>query len=150
MIVIDGLTWDVPCEIHRTAELQSSEISGLMLDLSYFNDVLGTFMAYDVGIAVPWNMLDDYSAIYELLTDPLDGHTFILPYNQDYITITGRVANVKDTLYKTADGNYWEGCTFTVIANHPSKYMSLDEVITRGRTPVPGQTVYADADERYY
>lgn len=150
MITIDGLTWDVPCEITRTAELTASEISGLMLDRSYFNDVIGTFMIYDVGIAVPWNMLDDYSAIYEALTDPVDGHSFVLPYNQDYITITARVVNVKDRLYKVSNGNYWEGCTFTVIANHPSKYMELGQVLSRGRTPIPGQTVYADADERYY
>ena len=150
MIGIDGLTWNVPCKITRTAALQASDISGLTMDLGYMNDVYGTYMSYDVELPVPQSMKDEYSAIYELLTDPVDGHSFTLPYNQDYIQITGRVMSVKDVLYRTSDGNYWEGCSFTVISNYPSKFLELGQVLTRGRTPAPGISAYADYDEVYF
>ena len=150
MIKIDNITWDVPCKIVRKAEIKGSEISGLMLDGSYFNDVLGTYMSYTVAIAAPMNMLNEYGALYEALSDPYDGHEFVLPYNQGSIWITGRVVSVQDTHYQIANGVYWEGCTFDVVANHPSKSMTLSGVITRGRTPIPPQTSYPDGDERYY
>lgn len=137
MITIDGLTWDVPCRIERTAELQASEISGLLLDKRYFNDVIGTYMSYTVSIAVPFGREADYNTIYEALTDPVDGHTFILPYGSGTVEISARVTSVKDTYYKVSSGNYWEGCRFTVIANHPSKTMELDDVIARGFAPLP-------------
>lgn len=150
MIQVDGITWSIPCEIKRKAELQASEISGLMLDRNYFNDVLGTYMSYTVAIAAPMSMLNEYGALYEALTDPWDGHEFTLPYNQGTIEITGRVVSVQDTHYEIAGGVYWEGCTFELIANHPSKYLSLGEVLSRGRAPIPPQTSYPDGDERYY
>ena len=35
---IDGLEWQYPCQITREAKLTASDISGMMLDKSYFND----------------------------------------------------------------------------------------------------------------
>ena len=46
MFSVDGVQWDVPCRIVRTAEIAASEISGMLLDRTYFNDVLGTWMRY--------------------------------------------------------------------------------------------------------
>ena len=138
MITIDGHKWRVPCDISRVAEVKSSEISGLMLDKTYFNDVIGTFLTYDVTLAVPTTMTGEYSSIYEVLTDPVDGHQFVLPYNQGTITITARVESVKDVLVYTASKRqYWRGIQFTVIANHPSASYDLDEVIRMGRSPMP-------------
>lgn len=171
MIQIDGLTWDVACEIHRVSEVTPSEISGMLLDKMYFNDVLGTYLRYEIGLAVPQNRKGDYDQIYERLTAPEPAHSFVLPYGQDTVEITGRVANVQDTLYKTPSGNYWEGCRFTVIANHPTKTQTLNEAIRYGLPPWPQSVVlpigsvweytadgwerytppsYPDADERYY
>jgi hypothetical protein len=38
MFVLDGMSWDIPCDIERIAEMKASEISGMLLDKSYFND----------------------------------------------------------------------------------------------------------------
>ena len=127
MIKIDGIEWDVPCEIHRTAELKPSEVSGLLLDKTYLNDVLGTYMAYEVTLAVPMDRRSDYTTIYEMLNAPVSAHVFVMPYNQGMTSITGRVADVRDNLFYTSDGNYWEGCKFTVISNIPSKTPSSEQ-----------------------
>ena len=139
MFSIDGMTWGYPCKITRTAEMTASEISGLLLDKSYFNDVIGTYMSYDVTIAIPVGRESQYATIYEALTSPVDGHAFILPYNSGMVEITGRVASVTDDYVRLPGGGIaWKGTRFTVVANHPTKEMSLDEVITRGAAPLPG------------
>lgn len=138
MFSIDGLTWDIPCDIERTAEISASEISGLMLDKSYFNDVLGTYMKYTVTLAVPMNMKNEYIQIYEAITNPADGHVFVLPYNDSTITITARVESISDVYVRLANGGvYWKGIRFSIIANHPSKAMTLGQMVVAGRAPLP-------------
>lgn len=135
---IDGNNWNVPCTIEREAEVTASEVSGMLLNKQYFNDVIGTFMKYTVAIAVPVGMESDYKYIYEVLTDPVEAHTFVFPYNDGYITITGRVKTVSDKYYRGAgDTNGWRGTKFSVIANHPSKELTLSQAIQRGLTPLP-------------
>lgn len=138
MFSIDGLTWDVPCTVERTANITPSEISGMLLDKSYFNDVLGTYMEYTVQVAVPFGREDDWNTIYEALTAPVDGHTCVFPYNGSTINITGRVESVQDGWVRMPQShNYWKAIRFTVISNAPSKTMSLSQVIARGRSPLP-------------
>lgn len=138
MITIDGNAWEVPCDIDRAAEVRASDISGLMLDRSYFNDVLGTYMSYDVSLAVPTHMASDYNVLYEALTEPVEGHVFVLPHGTDTITVTGRVTSVRDTLVYTVSGRqYWRGIRFNVIANHPSKREEWGSVVSNGRLPYP-------------
>lgn len=138
MITIDGNQWPVPCDIERVAEVTPSEISGMMLDKTYFNDVLGTFMRYDVTLAVPPEMADEYESLYDTLTAPVDGHSFIMPHGTGTLEVTARVEAVNDVLvYTVSHRQYWKGIKFTVISNHPSRTMSLGEVLEVGRNPLP-------------
>ena len=135
---VDNAEIDLPCTIERIAELTASDVSGILLDKSYFNDVLGTYMKYTIAVAVPVGREGLYASLYEALSDPVDGHFFLLPYNQEYIEITGRVQTISDKYYREENGvHIWRGTKFDVIANHPSKEMSLSEVISRGLTPLP-------------
>ena len=138
MFSIDGTVWNVPCQIEREAQMQASEISGMLLDRTYFNDVLGTYMSYTVSIAVPFDRLSLYRAIYDKLTNPLEAHIFVLPFDDATITLTGRVERVSDSWVRMpGDQNYWRNITFTVTAIHPSRYYSLREAVSRGRPIVP-------------
>ena len=138
MYTIDGITWPYPCTIEREAEIKPSDISGLMLDRNYFNDVYGTYMQYTVAVAVPTNDRDIYNQVYELLTDPVDGHEFVFPYNAGTLKVTARVQSVPDRFVRLwNDGKYWQGLRFTVAANHPTKAHTLGEAISRGRAPIP-------------
>lgn len=169
MFIIDGIVCDAQCKVERIAEIKPSEISGILLDKSFFNDVLGTYMEYSISVLVPLFLQDKYCAIYEALTSPVDGHAFVLPYNQGLISITGRVENVQDERIKLPGGmTYWKNTSFTVIANHPSKTMGLSAVISRGRAPLPevaaptvgdlyeytsggwARTAYADVDDTQF
>lgn len=172
-ITIDDVKYNVAVGIKRTANMTPSEISGMLLDKTYFNDVIGTYMEYEIQIAVPNGEEGSYASLYEVLTDPVADHRVILPYNQTYIEILGRISVVSDEYVgqSRADGglvNIWRKISFTITANHPSKEYTLDEVIERGISPLPevseldegkiymvvdGQwvvTSLARADENYY
>lgn len=138
MLTIDGIMYDVKVDVRRTAEITPSNISGLMLDKSYFNDVLGTYMAYEISLLYPLYNQNKYAALYEALTEPVDGHDFILPYNNSTLSLTARVETVEDEILELDNGRiFWRSCRFAVIGNGPTKTMSLSEVITAGRAPLP-------------
>lgn len=166
---IDGVVWEYPCTIEREAEVTASEISGMMLNKTYFNDVLGTWMKYTVAIAVPMNKVAEYSAIYEMLTDPQNYHDFVLPYNDGTISLNARVTNVSDVWVRlTGNKNYWRKTRFDIIANAPTKEASSSGISNHGLTPYPTDLdpdigdlyewtsagwvakEYADADEKFY
>lgn len=130
MFTVDGIRWPWPCDISRMAEVKSSRISGLMLDRSYFNDVLGTYMAYTVNVAVPVSRQGDYDRLYEALTSPVEGHAFVLPYGQGEIAFVGRVESVSDSWVRGG----WRGVKFSVYANRPVRALTLQEAIeSRGQ-----------------
>lgn len=167
MFEIDDLRWDLPCDITRTANVRGSDISGMMLDRSYFNDVLGTYLSYSVKIVVPIGSEMLYNELYEVLTAPVDGHRFRLPYASGMIEITGKVDSVKDLYVRMADNSvHWRGISFSVTANHPSKQMELSQIVSIGLQPLPsvdsvdvgsayiygieGWEKIRDADSTYY
>lgn len=151
MFTVDGITWNIPCNIKREALVTASEISGQLLDGSYFNDILGTYMQYTISLVGNPGNPNEYNAIYEKLTEPVEAHTFVLPYNQSTIQLTARVESVNDVYVRLANGGiYWKGTEFTIIANHPSKSETLSEVITRGRCPIPEITGPREGDTYTY
>lgn len=169
-LTIDGVRYDVKCDVRRAADMTASEISGLMMDRTYFNDVIGTFLTYSLTFTYPLWDQNKYAEIFEVLSQPVDGHSFLLPYNQDTIAITARVEQVSDEEVEMESGRrYWHQTTFNIIANHTSKAMSLGKAIARGRAPLPtaaepaiGESYtysgsgwvpsvqYEDADDMYY
>ena len=141
-IIIDDAQYNMVCGIERVANVTASEISGMLLDKTYFNDIIGTFMRYTITIAIPINEEANYASLYEILTDPVADHKIILPYNQTTIEILGRIESVSDSYVRQErrDGSIikiWRKTKFDIIANHPSKEMSLDEVLARGISPLP-------------
>lgn len=134
---VDGIEWPVKCKVVRTVELKESEVSGLMMDLTYRNVCIGKWLRYDLAIVCPFGMEREYNQLHDLLTQPVDGHVFVLPYGAGTVTITARVQNPRDTLYENEQGNYWAGLELTVVANHPTSVMTLEESITRGFAPLP-------------
>ena len=121
-LTIDGTEFSLPCSVTRQADIKGSDISGELLNGDYFNDVLGTYMRYSVNLAVPIGKEAEYTTLYEILTDPVSSHKFILQYNQGTITLTARVETVKDKYVgEVGSAKIWRSTTFDIISNKPSK-----------------------------
>ena len=140
---VDGIPWNFGCTIERIAELKSSEISGMLLNRSYYHDVLGTYLSYNIRIEVPRGQEKQYFSFYEAITKPVGTHSFVVPYNDKEITINGRVANIKDIYRKLPSGQVkWHGIAFTIISNTPIKKMSLGEVVASSGFVIPPDTEF--------
>lgn len=146
---VDNIQWQYPVDITRVAEMRASEVSGLMLDGSYYNDVLGTFMSYTIKLIVPTTSAakNAFYTLYEKLTDPVDGHTFTIPYNGSTIQVNGRVENISDVYVRLPSGEQmWRGIQFTVNANNASKSYTQAQAISRGRSVMPEISDHSEGD----
>lgn len=138
MFTIDGVEYGVACEATRSAEVRESDISGLLLNGQIFRDVLGTYFTYDIQLTMPLKNKGRYAALIEQLTEPVDGHAFVLPYNNETLELTGKASDIEDVWKKLPSGyTYWDGLRFTIEPNGPTKTITLQEAITRGLTPLP-------------
>lgn len=138
MFTIDGVEYNVKCSIERTIEIRESSISGMLMNRQIFRDVLGTFYSYDIKLEMPLKNRDRYAALIELLSEPVDGHAFVVPYNNDTLQLTGKADGIEDVWVKLPSGyTYWDGLRFTIEPNGPTKEMSLGNVLQRGLTPLP-------------
>lgn len=147
MFMIDGSEWGWPIDVTREADIRPSEVSGEMLDGSYYNDVLGTYMNYTVKVVGPLNHRDALATLYEVLSEPVEGHTFILPYNNGTIQIAARVRGISDVYVRFTNGEqYWRGLQFNLVSNHASRTLSGAEIISRGRAPMPEAAEHNEGD----
>ena len=138
MFSIDGVQYNVKCTIDREWEIKDSEISGLLLNGQYFHDVLGTYMAYEVKLEMPLRNKGRYAALIQQLSEPVDGHQFVLPYNNTTLALTAKVEDPKDIWERTESGyTFWKGLEFTLTANAPTYEPTLSGAISRGLTPLP-------------
>jgi len=138
MFSIDGMQWTIPCDITRTAIVQSSEISGKLLNGEYFNDVEGTYMQYEVTLCPNTQQMGQYYSLYQVISQPVDGHQFVFPYNGSTVEITARIEDISDVYVRMPNGGvYWKGVSFTVISNAPTYEPTLSGAISRGLTPLP-------------
>lgn len=120
-IIVDGNEYDMVASITRTAKIEQTDVSGLMMNREYYNDTIATYMEYEVSLSVPIGRESEYSALYNILADPVAEHYFILPYNQGWIKIFARVESISDEYYKDEDGRrIWRKTSFTIIATRPS------------------------------
>lgn len=125
-LTVDGITYNLACAISRQAEVKASDVSGLLMDLNYHNDVIATYMQYTVTLAVPIGEEDSYASLYEVLTDPVASHVFILPYNQETLQVTARVNVVSDEYVREetrgeSSVSLWRKIKFVITANEPTK-----------------------------
>lgn len=125
-ISVDGTVYNMAVGAQRTARVQSSEISGMLLNKDYFNDVIATYLEYAITVAIPRGQELNYATFYEAITDPVASHTFIFPYNNTTTTVTGRVEvvndeYVKDTSVGGTAAKLWRRISFNVISNTPIK-----------------------------
>lgn len=138
MFTVDGLQWSIPCDITRSVRIQDSEISGQLMNGHYFHDVEGTFYDYEVKLTPnPYQMADYYSLV-EILTQPVEGHAFVFPYNGETVEVTAKVEAPRDIWVRLPNGGvYWQGMSFKATANGPTKQQTLAGAIRRGLTPLP-------------
>jgi hypothetical protein len=150
MFTVDGITWSIPCDITRQPDVTMSDISGMMLNGVIYNDPIGSYLSYEVTLTPDPHSMGEYYQLYDVLTNPVPSHTFMLPYDDDMIEVEASVSGMRDVyIYMGANrAPYWKGLRFTVTANTPYKEETLDGVISRGLPALP-PTAEAEIGDSY-
>jgi len=122
MIWIDSVMYDFPCDISRKVRIVSSDVSGMLMDRTEYNDALATYIDYTLKVAIPIDKMDRYTSFFERLAAPANSHTFRLPYNQDTIDIVGKIDSLSDVYFRDVGGiQVWRSVTVNIKALEPSK-----------------------------
>lgn len=122
MIKVDGTTYNFPCDISRKARIVSSDVSGMLMDNTEYNDALATYYDYTIKIAVPITDMNIYAAFFEQVTAPVPSHTFTFPYNQSTKDIVAKVESISDRYFREVNGvQVWRSVQLNIHALKPSK-----------------------------
>lgn len=122
MIKVDGTTYNFPCDISRKARIVSSDVSGMLMDNTEYNDALATYYDYTIKIAVPITDMNIYAAFFEQVTAPVNSHTFTFPYNQGTKDIVAKVESISDRYFREVNGvQVWRSVQLNIHALKPSK-----------------------------
>lgn len=135
---VDGMLWTLPCDIKRSARTEESDLSGQMVGGNFYRDVIGTYFDYDVTLVPNPQDMETYYEMYDKLTEPVDGHIFIFPFNANIIQLNCKVESLNDVYVRMPNGGiYWKGINFKAVANVPTYVDQGGTVTVRGLAPVP-------------
>lgn len=122
MINIDGTEYNVSVtRLRRTGEFLDASASRVTSG-SLKRKLIGVYFNYEAEMGTGVDP-EEYAALYEKLTEPVEFHTVTFPYNNTELTFMAYVSAVDDELIRrTRNGkNYWGGLTFKFIAKDPQK-----------------------------
>lgn len=122
-IMVDGVHYSVHvnyASLQRDFELIEGENSGRMLTGRQTRDLIGTNYNYTLKIQPNPKNREDYDALYEVLSAPVESHVVSLPYGQGSITFEAMVESGSDTFMGTMGGKQrWQGLSVTFRCIEP-------------------------------
>ena len=123
VITVDGKTYNVGVtSLKRGAAILDGKNAGRVLSYRMVRDIGGTFYNYDITFGTSSLSAEDYDAMYEVLTAPVDYHIITVPYGQGTKTFEAYVSNASDVLRRMTDkGNLWGELTIKFTAMEPNR-----------------------------
>ena len=114
--VMDGVSYDFAFDVKRRSVIVSGGNSGMLLNGTYYNDVIGTYLEYDISIAIPIDKINDYVDFYEAITAPVEYHDFLFPYANVETIVRGRIDKIPDSYLQKSSTNLvtWYNISFTI------------------------------------
>ena len=124
-LVIDGRSFQVEIPqngMKRAGNILDGPNAGRTKSGYMHRDIIGTYYNYTVQVNTNASDFEQYDALYEILTAPVDCHTIVVPYGQTTLTFEAYITNVDDNLIVTQNGkNLWGGLSFTFTAMEPQR-----------------------------
>ena len=125
MFKVDGIefTKAVVDKPKRSFQILDGENAGRLIRIAKMErDVLGTFYNYSMNIDSRFMSKEEYDALYDLLSAPVDSHTIEVPYGQTIWVYEAYVTNGTDELIGVINGvNIWANLSINFIAMEPQR-----------------------------
>ena len=122
IFTIDGVGYNVGVvSIHRTANIKDGPNADTALSGKRWRDVQGTFYDYTMEVSADGMSREDYDAMYEVLSAPVDSHVLVAPYGQTTISFTACIEVVEDDVIYMDDGTAWGNLTVNLYAQEAKR-----------------------------
>jgi hypothetical protein len=120
-LIVDSITYNIPViGIKRKADFLS-KYAERTVDGKLHTELIGVYYNYQLQIGYTTDT-DEYTALWDKLTEPTEFHTVTVPDESGDYTFTAYFSNIGDELYKiTGEKNYWTGLTVNFIAQSPAR-----------------------------
>jgi hypothetical protein len=124
MIKIDGISYDIPVmKIVRRADFLD-KYAERTEDGNLTRKLIGVYFNYQLTLGAT-NNTEEYSRLWNKLTEPVEFHTVTVPDESGDYTFTAYFSNVGDEMFKQRNGkNYWKNLTVNFIAQAPARRMT--------------------------
>ena len=121
MIIIDGVTYDVPViSIARKAEFLD-KFAERTEDGILHRELIGVYFNYQLKFGQSSNNVADYAALWVKLTEATEFHEVTVPDESGDFTFQAYFSNVADEFKKTKGAvNFWKSLTVNFIAQSPA------------------------------
>lgn len=108
--------------LKRSFSVLDGDNAGRTMDGAMHRDIIGTYFNYSVEIDPDDSDPDEYDALYEVLSSPVDSHTVSFPYGRSVLTFEAYVANGEDELFSLYnDFGRWHNFTINFVAMNPQR-----------------------------
>lgn len=122
IFTIDGVGYNVGVvSIHRTANIKDGPNADNALSGKRWRDVQGTFYDYTMEVSADGMSREDYDAMYEVISAPVDSHVLVAPYGQTTISFTAYIEVVEDDVLYMDDGTAWGNLTVNLYAQEAKR-----------------------------
>lgn len=119
--LMDGIAYNVcVSKMTRKFSVLDTDKTGRTQDGEMFRDIVGTFYNYSMTVEQLGSDTDSFDAFWEAISQPVESHVCVFPYNQS--TMTQRMyvtSGEQDLLRKTPEKSNWGSVTVSYIATSP-------------------------------
>lgn len=107
--------------LKRSFRIPDGTNAGDMLSGDYERDLVGTYYDYDLVITTSDLAVNEYDALFEALSAPVNSHTVEMPYGMTSITFEAMIEDGDDELIPMDDGTWWGNLNVTIRAKKPQR-----------------------------
>ena len=107
--------------LKRSFRIPDGTNAGDMLSGDYERDLVGTYYDYDLVITTSDLAVNEYDALFEALSAPVNSHTVEMPYGMTSITFEAMIEGGDDELIPMDDGTWWGNLNVTIRPKKPQR-----------------------------
>lgn len=107
--------------LKRSFRIPDGTNAGDMLSGDYERDLVGTYYDYDLVITTSDLAVNEYDALFEALSAPVNSHMVEMPYGMTSITFEAMIEGGDDELIPMDDGTWWGNLNVNIRAKKPQR-----------------------------
>ena len=118
---VDGKVYNVfVTELSRRIRVVESNLSDYVKSGEYFRDMVGSYCDYEMTLGTDRLSPTDYDDLVEVLSDPKESHTVVLPYGRSTLEFEAYIEDISDNLKSDRNGEKnWTDLSVGFYAKKP-------------------------------